>query len=441
MLTKNVILTVGVTDINHMGLGVARSEGEGKGKVIFIRGGVTGDKLEIKIIKSAKDYCVAKIEQIIEPSPYRREPECPTFRRCGGCVYGHISPEYEAELKHLRVRGEFSRFKLGDIEVRPVIAAKLKGYRNKLQCPVTEDGRLGFYAEHSHQIVPIEVCSLQEKLLLPVFSYLNECLQKVPIKELRHIYLRCGAGSGEVMVCFVASKRSFTGDSALAERIISEFPEVKSVVLNYNPDDTNVVLGKECRTLAGREVIYDTLCGLKFEIHPLSFYQVNHDCTELLYKTAAEFADIGPDDTLLDLYCGIGTVGMCINNITPAKRLIGVEIIPEAVENARHNAEINGISNAEFHCAPAETAELPAADVVVVDPPRKGCAPSLIEYLGKAAPKRIVYISCSPDTLARDCAMLTRYGYEIGAVQPVNMFPGTGHVETVVLLSKKQRVY
>lgn len=434
MLNKNDTLTVEITDINHMGLGVARDEDGGK--VIFVRGGVTGDKLTVKVIKSARDYCVARIENIITPSFHRSEPECPTYSRCGGCVYGHISPEYEAELKYQRVKNEFRRVKIDDVEIRPLITAKLRGYRNKLQCPVDENGNLGFYAEHSHRIVPIDSCSLQEGMLLPVFSYLQRYLKKTPIKTLRHIYLRCGVGSGEVMVCFVCTQRSFRGDKELAEKLISEYPEIKSVVLNYNPDNTNVVLGKECITLAGREVIYDILCGLKFEIHPLSFYQVNHDCTELLYKTAAEFAQVSREDTLADLYCGIGTVGMCINHITPAKKLIGVEIIPEAVENARHNAQINGIKNAEFYCAPAETAELPPADVVVVDPPRKGCAPSLIEHLGKTTPAKIVYISCSPDTLARDCAMLLKYGYKLGPVQPVNMFPGTAHVENVAMLRK-----
>lgn len=433
MLSKNDMLTVDVTDINHMGLGVARHAGQ----VVFIRGGVTGDRLEVKIIKVAKAYCVARIEKIIISSGYRREPECHTFKRCGGCVYGHITPEYEDELKYERVKNEFRRFKI-DAEVKAVISAKTKGYRNKLQCPVDEYGRIGFYADHSHEIIPIEKCILQEERLHPVFSFLQTRLQKSKISSLRHIYLRCGVGSGEVMVCFVCGERSFDGESALAELLISEFPEVKSVVLNYNPHNTNVVLGKECRTLAGKDVIFDILCGLRFEIHPLSFYQVNHDCTELLYKTAAELARVSKEDTLADLYCGIGTVGMCINSMTPAKKLIGVEIVPEAVENARHNAEINGVENAEFYCMPAEETELPDADVVVVDPPRKGCAPSLIEHIGRIAPKRMVYISCSPDTLARDCKLLTGYGYRLGAVQPVNMFPGTAHVETIALMTKAQ---
>ncbi len=432
MLNKNDVLRLEVLDINYEGLGVSKHNGA----VIFVQNGVTGDILDAKIIKVAKNYYVARIEKLISPSPYRTEPDCVHFKRCGGCTYRHITYEYEKELKKNRVKNEFVRAGLPEVTVRDVIGKERSGYRNKLQCPVSKDGDIGFYASRTHDIVPIDGCILQEKLLSPVFNFLQKAISEAKIPSLRHIYLRCGANTGEIMVCFVSLKPSFKGDTALAERVMCEFPEVKSVILNHNPNDTNVVLGKVCKTLAGKDTINDNLCGLKFEIHPLSFYQVNHDCTELLYRTAAEMAGIQPNETLLDLYCGIGSVGLCINSITPAKKLIGVEIIPEAVENARKNAAENGVTNAEFICSPAEKATLPKADVIVVDPPRKGCAPELIQEIASSGCDRVVYISCSPDTLARDCALFKKLGFKMGEAQPVNMFPGTGHVETVILLSK-----
>ncbi len=434
MLNKNDIISVKVTDMNYEGLGVTKVDRA----VVFIQGGVTGDTLEVKIIKAAKNYYVARIEKIVEVSPYRAEPDCPYFKRCGGCTYRHISYEYENELKKCRVKNEFSRAGLGDVNVLDVISLSREGYRNKLQCPVGSDGKLGFYASRTHDIIPIDSCILQEEILVPVYSYLKDEFSGRRIPSLKHIYLRCGAETNEIMVCFVSSEPTFKGDTELAQDIIKKFPSVKSVILNHNPKETNVVLGHSCRTLAGADTIKDRLLGLELEIHPLSFYQVNHDCTELLYRTAAEMADVRPDETLLDLYCGIGSVGLCINAITPAKRLIGVEIIPEAVENAKKNAESNGVTNAEFICSPAEKATLPMADIIVVDPPRKGCAPELLRDIADSGCDRVLYISCSPDTLARDCKLFSELGFSVGDARPVNMFPGTEHVETVVLLSREK---
>ncbi len=432
MLKKNDTLQVEIVDVNYAGLGVAKQDGA----VIFVQNGVTGDVCDIKIIKAAKNYYVARIENIVKESGHRNAPDCPHFKRCGGCVYRHITPEYEREIKKNRVKNEFNRVGLKEVSVRDVIGGERSGYRNKLQCPVGTDGEIGFYAPHSHDIVPIEKCILQEELLSPVYDFVRELLKKERIPGVRHIYLRCGAKSGEVMVCFVCSKPSMPREKEIAERIMSACPGVSSVILNHNPDDTNVVLGKKCRTLAGNDIIHDILCGLELEIHPLSFYQVNHDCTEVLYRVAADMAKVTPEETLLDLYCGIGSVGLSINAITPAKKLIGVEIIPEAVENAKRNAASNGVENAEFVCSPAENAEIPKADVVVLDPPRKGCDTKLIERIAAMSPSRVVYISCSPDTLAQDCAVFDKLGYKVGDVQPVNMFPGTGHVENVVGLCR-----
>ena len=432
MLKKNDLLTVKVTDINYMGLGVAKVDGA----VIFIQGGVTEDELEIKIIKVAKGYYVARIEKIIAPSKYRIKNDCAAFPRCGGCVYRHITNEYENKLKRQRVENEFKKVKL-NVTVKEVVSAKKEGYRNKLQCPVSESGDIGFYASRTHEIIPVLSCALQEEITLPVYTFLTDYFKKSKPYGVRHIYIRCGVNTGEVMVCFVCKSNAFKGDKALAETLISKFPEVKSVILNVNPDDTNVVLGKKCITLAGKDTIDDILCGFRYTISPLSFYQVNHSCTELLYKYAAELADVGENDTVVDLYCGIGTVGLSVIAGRKVKKLIGVEVIPEAVENARGNAEQNGVENAEFICSKAEECTFPSPDVLLLDPPRKGCAPSLIEHIGRLLPKKIIYISCSPDTLARDCVELVKLGYSLSEVQPFNMFQRTEHVESVVCLTRR----
>ena len=433
ILKKNDILTVTVTDINHMGLGVAR---EG-GAVIFVQGGVTEDRLSVKIIKETKSYYVARIERILSPSPYRTQPSCPAYKRCGGCIYQSITPEYEKILKENRVKNEFKRFGVRCESFEPLVSAKPSGYRNKLQCPVSDDGRLGFYAQKSHEVIDIDECALQEELTAPIYKYLHKYVRSHPESGIRHIYLRCGVGTGEVMVCFVCRSDSFVGQSELVADITSRFPEIASVILNINPDETNVVLGRKCITLYGMGYIEDILCGLRFKISPLSFYQVNHDCTELLYRKAAEYAEVKPTDTLVDLFCGIGTIGLCVASIAPVNRILGVEVIPEAIENAKENAALNGVTNAEFYCSPAEDFDFGEPDVLIVDPPRKGLAPSLIETVGRVAPKRIVYISCSPDTLARDCSMLAPYGYTVTRCTPFNMFPRTGHVESVVCLTRR----
>ncbi len=432
MLKKNDIITVTVTDINHEGLGVAKHDGA----VIFIKGAVTGDVLDVKIIKQGRSYFVGRIEKILTPSDYRTESDCPHSKRCGGCIYQNITPEYEKELKEKRIAIEFSRFGVKCNDLRPLVTDKFSGYRNKLQCPVSPDGTIGFYAQKSHEIISVNKCLLQEELTIPVYKFLKSRLASHPQPEIRHIYLRCGVATGQVMVCLVCYKEFFAGRDELVNEIAAKFPEVKSVILNINDKDTNVVLGKKCITLFGSDYIEDKLCGLKFKISPLSFYQVNRGCTELLYRAAAMLAQVSPSDTLCDLYCGIGTIGLCVNSITPANRLLGVEIVPDAIKNAKENAELNGVTNAEFFCAPSEDFDFGNPDVLIVDPPRKGLDVSLIAQIAKASPKRIVYISCSPDTLARDCALLQNEGYTVKSAQPFNMFPRTGHVETLCLITK-----
>ena len=433
MLKKNDILQVEVTDLNHEGLGIAKAEGV----VIFVQAGVTGDKALVKIIKSAKNYCVARIEELIEGSKYRAEPVCPYFKRCGGCVYQHITPEYENKLKKIRVEKEFKRFGITGINVEEIVSGEMRGYRNKLQCPVSGDGEVGFYARMTHEIVPIEKCILQHRLLEPVSSLVFAFIKKNPVRGLRHLYFRCAVGTGEVMVCFVSRSENPSDFSGITAMIKDKLPQVTSVMLNVNGSDGNVILGDKTVVLHGRGYIEDILCGNRFRISPLSFYQVNHEVTEKLYACAAEFACLKPTDKLLDMYCGTGTIGLCINSMTPVAELTGTEIVSQAVDDAKTNAQINGVSNAEFICCDAADSVPQGYDVIICDPPRKGLSEKTVTAISAARPERIVYISCSPDTLARDCVRFISFGYNIKRVKAFNMFPRTGHVESFVCLTRK----
>ena len=434
MPEKNEIFELNITDINHKGYGVGRINGI----VTFVSDAVTGEKLRVKIIKKAKDYLVARKEEILSPSPNRIIPKCPISRRCGGCVYQHITYAHELELKQSRVKNEFIKAGLQSISVLPTLTTgKTEGYRNKIETPIGEDYVTGFYAERTHEIIPCAHCYLQDELFSRIISFVTKELKNNGVKGIRNIYIRRGDKTNETMVCLVSIRPSFNGEKLIAERIMKSFPQVVSVILNHNPEETNVILGRKCRTLAGKSTIDDILCGLHFTIHPLSFYQVNRDAAELLYGKAAELADIKPNETVIDLFCGVGTIGLSIISKTPAKKLIGIEIVPEAVKNAEFNRDQNGIKNAAFFCSPAENIEFGEADVVILDPPRKGCKPELIDYIVKMNIPKVVYISCGPDTLARDVALFVKYGYSPSAVQPVDLFPRTGHVESVVCLKRQ----
>ncbi len=459
-MKKNDIVTLTVEAINNLGAGVAHlsSEGEDNGMVVFVQGAVTGDVVEAKLIKVNKSYLVARVERLITPSPLRADGDVCPAAGCGGCIYRLVSYSHELALKCEQVKAAFQKAGLSEVLVGEVVATGVtQGYRNKAQYPV-QNGKngmqAGFFAASSHRIVPVECCALQP----PVFSdltahicaFCNENGIRAYEEEtgrglLRHIYLRRGSVSGEIMVCLVVNGERLPGEEALAASIAARFPDVKSILLNVNRRNTNVVLGKDYRLLWGRDSIEDTLSGRVLRISAAAFYQVNHDACERLYAIAREKAELTPEGTLLDLYCGIGTVGLSMADAT--NRLIGVEIVPEAVECAKENATRNGLANARFFCGDASDADrfLSAAEgdgpldpdtTVILDPPRKGSTPALLEALARRNFSRIVYISCNPDTLARDCAYLKQLGYCIGEVTPVDMFPRTGHVETVVLLSK-----
>ncbi len=458
-LKKNDIITLDITDMNNLGSGVGRHGGV----VVFVRGAVAGDIIECRIIKVNKSYCIGKCERIITPSPFRvREKYCGAPESCGGCVYRNITYARELELKRDYVVGVFRHAGLPEVNVGEVLSTGASSfYRNKAQYPVGEkaDGSLyaGFYAAGTHRIAGGTDCPLQP----PVFSAIAREIcdfgtrNKVSAYDettgkglLRHIYLRIAEATGEILVCLVINGDAFPGCGELAETLMHKFPGIMGVLLNINKKSTNVVLGERFVTVAGRDYIEDILCGLRFRVAPDSFYQVNRSGAELLYGVAkAKATGSGRrGGTLLDLYCGAGTIGLSLANAFD--EVIGIEIVPSAVECANINAKINGILNASFYCGDASDAEgllgnaekergrKIEADTVILDPPRKGSTPELIKYIAARGIGRVIYVSCGPDTLARDCALFKSLGYSIGEVTPVDMFPRTGHVETVVLMSR-----
>ena len=461
-MQKNDILRVRIEEINNLGFGVAHAEEKNgaRGKVIFVRDAVTDDLLDARIIKVNKSYLIAKIERMIEPSLLRATEGVCTAAGCGGCVYQHIKYEHEAALKRDYVQNAFRKAGLSDVRVGELRhTGELTRYRNKAQYPVANGkaGMLaGFYATGTHRIVPMSDCALQPEVFGKIVNYICAFCDRNGIRayeeengrgELRHIYLRMGAETGEVMVCLVVNGTHLKNEDTLARELMERFPSVKSVMLNVNKENTNVVLGDDYRTIGGRDYIEDVLCGLTFRISAGAFYQVNHNACELLYGIARERAELTGKETVLDLYCGIGTIGLSMAKET--EKVIGIEIVEEAVARAAENAARNNITNAYFYCGDAsnaekllERAEAAHGDIsgatVIMDPPRKGSTPELITYLAKRNFARIVYVSCNPDTLARDCVSFRELGYEIGEVTPVDMFPRTGHVESVVCLTRKE---
>ncbi len=464
-MQKNELIRVRITDVNNLGCGVGHLENAGAdtGKTVFVRGGVTGDELEAKVIKVTGSYLVARPERVIEPSPHRTEEDlCTAAIGCGGCAYRHLTYEHELELKRRYVENAFRKVRLHDVVVEPVRHTEsIVGYRNKAQYPVQrgKDGRLqaGFYANSSHRIVPADNCRLQPAVFGEIVSFVCEFADRHGVSAydemtgkglLRHIYLRIGARTGEIMVCLVLTRDKLPAEEAWIRELCARFPQVRSFMINVNSENTNVVLGDQYRLLWGEEWIEDILCGLKFRITPQSFYQVNHDACELLYGLAKERANLTGDELLLDLYCGIGSIGLSMAR--EAGEVLGMEIVERAARSATENAERNGITNASFFCGDAsdpqgllkraaeEKGSLTSA-VVVIDPPRKGTTPELIRGIAEHGVPRVVYVSCNPDTLARDCAIFAELGYEIGVVTPVDLFPRTGHVESVVCLERSRK--
>ena len=457
MIRKNDSFEIEITDLNNLGSGVGHLE---DGMTVFVPGAVTGDRASVRAIKVTKTYAVAKLEGIVSPSPHRITGDCGAALSCGGCVYRHVNYEYEKECKQNYVQSAFRKAGLQDVRVGELRSAGiLAGYRNKAQYPVgvNREGKLfaGFYAANTHRVIPATDCKLTPFLFGEICRVLLALCHSASVSAydektgkglLRHLYLRRNT-AGEVMLCLVINGETLPYERTIANEICKQFPQIVSLYLNVNRQNTNVILGEEYRLLAGKPYLEDILCGKRFRISPQSFYQVNHAACELLYGIAKEKADLRGGERLVDLYCGIGTIGLSM--IDRAKSLVGVEIVPEAVECAKENAALNGIANATFLCADLSEAEPMLArvaketgegfehSVVILDPPRKGTTRTLIEEIAQNNVPKVVYISCNPDTLARDCAIFRENGYEIGEVTPVDLFPRTGHVETVVRLSRQ----
>ena len=443
-----------ITEINNLGCGIGHAP---DGRVIFIKGAVTGDVVECEIIKVNTSFLVGRLLETTRLSSCREDGFCTAPLACGGCVYRHVTYEHERELKRGFVKAAFAKAGLREVNILPVRSTeKTSGYRNKAQYPVakTKNGtRAGFFAPKTHNIVPAEDCSLQNAQFAPIVKAVCQFADKYGITAydeqsgkgvLRHIYLRIGERTGEIMLCLVINGDNLSHSAELVNEMREKFPNIVGILLSINKKNTNVVLGDKFVTLYGRDYIEDELCGLRFRVSADSFYQVNRDGAELLYTLASELADLRGGEVLMDLYCGTGTIGLSM--ASKAKKLIGIEVVSAAVECARENAARNGVANAEFFCADAGDREtiLRAAggtrpDVVVIDPPRKGSTKELVECLASLEVPKIVYVSCDPTTLARDCAWFSEAGYSIGNVTPVDMFPRTGHVESVVCLERKEK--
>lgn len=445
---KNDRLTVFVEDLTHDGQGVAKVDGY----PIFIKGALPDEKVEVHVVKALKKYGFAKLIEIEQASPFRVAASCPVFDTCGGCQLQHLSYEGQLMVKEKQVRSAMERIGKVHTTVLPVMGMDNPWrYRNKSQIPFgTEDGRVvaGFYKSGSHDIADTPTCLIQseeaDRLMLALKERalelgLEPYDEKTGRGQLRHLVVRKGQTSGETMVVLVTKSRKLTQPEKVIQFIRQLEPSTVSIVQNINPTRTNVIFGEETFVHWGKSHIVDSIGAIQFEISARSFYQINPIQTNVLYQKALEAAGLTGTETVMDAFCGIGTISLFLAQ--QAKQVLGVEIVPQAVEDARRNAELNGFTNAEFEVGAAEDVitkwyedgKLP--DVVVVDPPRKGLDGKLIDTLIEHKPRRIVYVSCNPATLARDLRLLEDGGYTVHEVQPVDMFPHTTHVECVTYLT------
>ncbi len=437
------------------------AEGNGVGRengmAVFVPSAACGDIIKCRIVKVLKSYCYGIVEEIITPSADRLDRGCEVKKSCGGCIFRHISYEAELRIKENSVKNAFVRlgkFAEDSFEFMPALGCEeTDKYRNKAQYPVAadKDGRAvcGFYAQRSHRVIPCTECRLQPDIFGDILRYSIEYVNSrkiAPYNEetdtglLRHIYIRRGYHSGEIMVCFVVRKDIGGRLAELGQKLMDRFSDIKSVVMNINPKRTNVIMGDVMKTICGSDTITDIMCGNRITVHPRSFYQVNTAQAEKLYAIAKEYASLTGSEDVLDLYCGAGTIGLSMAD--KARHITGAEIIPAAVEAAKLNARDNNISNADFICADAgEAASLLCSqgrkpDVIITDPPRKGCDTLTLDSIIKMSPKTVVMVSCNPATAARDCRYLADNEYVLEKVQAVDMFPATGHVECVARLAK-----
>ena len=446
MLEKNKVYRARIEGYTSEGLGVARIDGQ----AVFVHRALRGEDCDVLLLKVLKNAAFGKAVKVHEPSPHRVEPDCPYYGKCGGCDFRHMDREEELYAKKTRVQDALRRIGGSNVQVEEILAGERLHYRNKSQFPIAADGTVGFYKARSHQVIPVENCLLQKvdtnNVQLKFDRYIRlynvSCYdERTRQGLLRHLYVRSN-GAGESLVCIFANGRELPHEAELVALLREASPRIVGVVLGVNTQPTGAILGKEYRTLWGTDVLTDELCGLTFRLSVPSFYQVNREMAEVLYDKAVEFAALTGTETVLDLYCGAGTITQVIAR--HAGRVIGAEIVPEAIEDAKANAERNGVENVEFFCgdASAVAADLAAkglrSDVICVDPPRKGLAPEVVRAAAQMAPRRIVYVSCDPATLARDVKLFAAEGYGAVRAAAVDMFPGTANVESVVALERRE---
>ncbi|CDO04268.1 23S rRNA (uracil-C(5))-methyltransferase RlmCD [Oceanobacillus picturae] len=449
---KNETITLTFEDLTHEGNGVGKVDGY----PLFVPYGLPGEEATVKVVKANKNFGFGKLLDVKQSSDQRVEPPCNVYYQCGGCQLQHMSYDLQLQMKQNQVKSVMRKIAhLDHVPVHPTLGMEDPWrYRNKVQMPVGEhDGELitGFYRKRSHDIISeMETCVIQDELNDRSVHAVRRIANRLGIKAydekadrgvLRHIMVRTGRETNETMIVLITRTDKLPHQEELIRELTETFPHVKSIVHNVNNKRTNVILGRKTKVIWGEEYIYDTIGDIKFAISAKSFYQVNPPQTKVLYDKALEFAKIGADDTVVDAYCGIGTISLFLAQ--QAKKVYGVEVVPEAISDAKMNAKLNGVTNAEFVVGEAEKvmpwwkAQGLRPDVIVVDPPRKGCEVDFLQAMVEMEPKRIVYVSCNPSTLARDLRILEDGGYETKEVQPVDMFPQTAHVECVTVLEKK----
>ena len=443
-------LQVSIETATIDGSGVARVDGQ----VVFVPGALPGERCSVRIAHVGRSAVFAQLLSVLTPSVHRVEPDCPYFPLCGGCALRHMDYEQELALKQAHVQSCLTRIGGQTISALPITgAAQTNGYRNKVQFPVQEqDGRpvAGFFSGKTHRVIPVRHCRIQPDCADAIRGAVLAWMEQYHIRAydeqthtgyIRHIYIRFGAESGQILVCIVANCAQLPKKKQLVAALLAAEPGITTIVFSPNTKKGNTVLGTEFHPLYGDGTITDTLCGLQFRLSAPAFYQVNHAQAERLYEKAVQLAGLTGNETVLDLYCGTGTITLCLAR--HAKKAIGVEIVPQAIEDAKFNAAQNGMENAEFFCMDAGQAAKMLADrrirpdVIVVDPPRKGVSADVIEAIRTMAPQRVVYVSCDPATLARDLKLLTAAGYTPQTAEAFDLFPRCAHVETVCLLSKR----
>ena len=452
-MKKDDVIEVKIEDMGVDGEGIGKADGI----TLFIKDAVIGDVVQAKIMKMKKSYGYARLLEVLTPSPYRVEPKCPVSRPCGGCQLQALSYDKQLEFKENKVRNNLKRIGgFADIPMEPIAGMKEPyHYRNKAQFPIgrDKDGKLtaGFYAARTHSLIPVDECYLGAKINEPILGKILQIMEQEHIEPydekthtglVRHILVRFGFTTKEIMVCFILNGKKLPKQEKFIAAL-TEIPGMTSISVNRNEKDTNVIMGEKTITIWGSDYITDYIGDIRYQISPQSFYQVNPAQTKVLYEKALEYAGLTGTETVWDLYCGIGTISLFLAQ--KAKKVFGVEIVPQAIADAKKNAALNDITNVDFFVGKAEEVypsyvsehkEEAKAEVIVVDPPRKGCEESLLSTIVSMAPERIVYVSCDSATLARDLKYLCGHGYELKRVQVVDQFCQTGHCETVVLLSK-----